>query len=137
MLFFDYDDDSDPDLWVASDGDRLHLFRNDSTPGKVRFTPVARAIGIDKVGNWMGFALGDYDGDADMDVFVTNVGYHTLTRPPQEKPGGDCAYHARFTWGTCQHLLPSQRQLRCGVGSVGDGRCSGTSPPQRSSFQAR
>ena len=105
VLFFDYDDDGDPDLWVASDGDRLHLFRNDSTPGKIRFTPVARAIGIDKVGNWMGFALGDYDGDADMDVFVTNVGYHTLTRPPQEKPGGDCAYHARFTWGTCQHLL--------------------------------
>ena len=105
VLFFDYDDDRDPDLWVASDGDRLHVFRNDSLPGKPRFTPVARAMGIDKVGNWMGFAVGDYDGDADLDVFVTNVGYHTLTRPPQEQPGGDCSYHARFTWGTCFHFL--------------------------------
>ena len=58
VLFFDYDDDGDPDLWVASDGDRLHLFRNDSSPGNVRFTPVGRAMGIDKVGNWMGFRGG-------------------------------------------------------------------------------
>ena len=30
-LFFDYDDDGDPDLWVADDGDRFKLYRNDST----------------------------------------------------------------------------------------------------------
>ena len=29
VLFFDHDDDDDPDLWVANDGDRLHVFRND------------------------------------------------------------------------------------------------------------
>ena len=121
VLFFDYDDDGDPDLWVASDGDRLHVFRNDSSPGTVRFTPVARTIGIDKVGNWMGFAVGDYDGDADLDVFVTNVGYHTLTRPPQRKPGGDCSYHARFTWGTCQHVLLRNDGTDevAGVGKIG------------------
>ena len=70
-LFFDYDDDGDPDLWVANDGDRLYVYRNDSSPGTFRFTPVAEAMGIDQVGAWMGFAVGDYDGDADLDVFVT------------------------------------------------------------------
>ena len=41
-LFFDYDYDGDPDLWVANDGDGLHVFRNDSSGKDVRFTPVAR-----------------------------------------------------------------------------------------------
>ena len=27
VLFFDYDDDRDVDLWVANDGDRFHLYR--------------------------------------------------------------------------------------------------------------
>ncbi len=120
-LFFDYDDDGDPDLWVANDGDRLHLYRNDSTPGNVRFTPVAAAMGIDAVGSWMGFALGDYDGDADLDVFVTNIGFHPLLRPPVEKPRGTCEYHMRFDWGTCAHFLLRNDGTRRvpGVGTVG------------------
>ena len=79
-LFFDYDDDGDPDLWVANDGDRLQVYRNDSTQSGIKFTRVGRYMGIDKVGNWMGFGIGDYDGDADLDVVVTNVGYHIRTQ---------------------------------------------------------
>ena len=104
VLFFDYDDDGDPDLWLSNDGDLLHVFRNDSSPGQARFTSVTEAMGIAMVGDWMGFALGDYDGDADLDLFVTNVGYHPLTRPFEEdslysRPGGDCGYQERFVWG--------------------------------------
>ena len=105
VLFFDYDEDGDPDLWVANDGDRLHVFRNDSSPGAVRFTPVATAMEIDKVGAWMGFAVGDYDGDADLDIFVTNVGYHPRLDAPPESPRPFCAYHDQFPWGTCLHFL--------------------------------
>ena len=105
VMFFDYDDDGDADLWVANDGDRLHVYRNDSTPGDIRFTPVERAMGIDKVGAWMGFALGDYDGDSDLDVFVTNVGFHPLLQSPRTAPRGFCSYHMRFEWGTCLHFL--------------------------------
>ena len=76
VTFFDYDSDGDPDLWVANDGDRLHVLRNDSTRGNIRFTNVAREMGVDQVGAWMGFAIGDYDGDADLDIFVSNVGFH-------------------------------------------------------------
>ena len=105
VLFFDYDDDGDQDLWAANDGHRSYVFRNDSTAGDVRFTPVAEAMGIDKSGNWMGFALGDYDGDVDLDVFIPNVGYHLRLFAPQMEPGGDCKYTERFEWGTCLHYL--------------------------------
>ena len=105
VLFFDYDDDGDPDLWLSNDGDLMHVFRNDSSPEEVRFTSVTQAMGIAMVGNWMGFAVGDYDGDADLDLFVTNMGYHPLTGPVQEEPDGDCAYHERFVWGQCAHFL--------------------------------
>ena len=104
-LFFDYDDDGDPDLWVADDGDRFKLYRNDTVNGSIDFTQVAADMGIDKVGQWMGFALGDYDSDLDLDVFVTNIGFHPLTRRPAPIPGADCAYSAQFDWGTCFHLL--------------------------------
>ena len=105
VLFFDYDDDGDPDLWLANDGDRFHVYRNDSAAGTVRFTPVAGALGIDQVGAWMGFAVGDYDGDADLDVFVTNIGYHPRLEEAWKTPGGSCEYHDQFAWGTCLHYL--------------------------------
>ncbi len=104
-LFFDYDDDGDPDLWVADDGDTFKLYRNDTSSDGINFTGVAREMGIDRVGQWMGFALGDYDSDLDLDVFVTNIGFHPLTRRPAPIPGADCAYSAQFSWGTCFHLL--------------------------------
>ena len=104
VLFYDYDDDGDQDLWVADDGDRLKVYRNESIPGDIRFIPVARPMGIDKAGSWMGFAVGDYDSDADLDIFITNAGFHPLLRLPPY-PGGDCAYGHRFVWGTCSHFL--------------------------------
>ena len=120
VLFFDHDDDGDPDLWLANDGDRLQVFRNDSVPGAPRFVSVTEEMGIGRVGNWMGFAVGDYDGDADLDVFVTNVGYHLRLSEPQEEPGGDCKYQERFEWGTCLHALLRNDGVRevPGVGTV-------------------
>ena len=105
VLFFDNDDDGDPDLWVANDGDWLYVYRNDSTPGNIRFTSLAQEMGIAKVGAWMGFAVGDYDGDADLDLFITNFGYHHRLRPPPPIPRGDCSYPAQFGWGYCLNVL--------------------------------
>ncbi len=122
VLFFDYDDDGDPDIWVSNDGDRLRVYRNDSSPGQVRFTPVERAMGIDQVGAWMGFAVGDYDGDADLDVFITNVGFHPVFQEPKQTPRGACSYHMRFAWGTCYHFLLRNDGTRevASLGTVGD-----------------
>lgn len=105
VAFFDYDDDGDSDLFVANDGDRMHLFRNDTSEGNVRFTPVARELAIDVAGSWMGFAIGDYDADADLDIFSTNIGFHPLLQEPVEEPRGNCEYVGRFRWGTCAHFL--------------------------------
>ena len=105
VLFFDYDQDGDPDLWVANDGDRLYVYRNDSTNQGIEFTEVSRGSGIDKAGAWMGFALADYDGDQDIDVFVANMGYHPRMRVPLDKINGTCEYHDQFKWGTCLHFL--------------------------------
>ena len=107
-LFFDYDSDGDPDLWAANDGGRLNVYRNDTRPGVVAFTDVARAMGIDKVGSWMGFALGDYDGDVDLDVFVTNLGYHPRMQQPQMSlvvTGQACHISQQYEWSTCDHFL--------------------------------
>ena len=101
-LFFDHDGDGDSDLWIADDGDRLKVFRNDSARGDVRFSLVEAELPI---GQWMGFALGDYDSDEDLDVFVTNIGFHPLTRRPVPVPSADCAYTHQFAWGSCFHLL--------------------------------
>ena len=60
---------------------------------------------MDRIGNWMGMAVGDFDGDADLDVLVVNGGLGSLSSPPPEHPSGDCAYHARFSLGTCHHML--------------------------------
>ena len=121
VVFFDYDDDGDQDIWAANDGHRPYVFRNDSSVGDMRFTPVAEAMGINKSGNWMGFAVGDYDGDADLDVFIPNVGYHLRLFAPQMEPGGDCKYTERFDWGTCLHHLLRNDGTRkdASVGVVG------------------
>ena len=105
-LFFDFDDDGDPDLWTADDGGPVRIYRNDTDENVVRFTPVERQMGLDKRGNWMGFALGDYDGDVDLDIFVTNIGYHPKTRPlPFEGASGDCSSEQLYSISTCAHYL--------------------------------
>ena len=120
-LFFDHDDDGDPDLWLADDGSRLKVFRNDTVGDNVRFTQIGRAMGVDKMGAWMGFALGDYDSDLDLDIFITNIGYHPLTRQAPDRPSGDCAYGHQYGWGTCFHFLLRNDGVReaPGVGTVG------------------
>ena len=105
VLFHDFDNDLDIDLWTAEDGGRLKIYRNDSEGDQLKFVPVERAMGIDKVGSWMGFAVGDYDRDEDLDIFVTNIGYHPRLRPPPFEHSNDCAAVQLYEWGTCDHFL--------------------------------
>jgi hypothetical protein len=120
-LFFDHDNDGDPDLWIADDGDTLKVYRNDSSDGAIMFTPIEKEMGIDKVGSWMGFAVGDYDGDQDLDIFVTNIGFHFLLAEKPAVPSGDCAYSQQYGWGTCYHYLLRNDGVRDvpEVGTVG------------------
>jgi len=77
----DYDDDGDPDLYVANDSMPNFLYEND---GSGTFEEVAlfsgvayNADGLAQAG--MGVDMADLDGDARLDLFVTNFSHDTNT----------------------------------------------------------
>ena len=83
--WLDYDKDGDPDLYLVQGGSLdpgdgpppgNRLFRNDNG----HFEDVTDASGTGHTGYGMGAAAGDYDGDGDIDFYVTNVGANVLYR---------------------------------------------------------
>jgi len=74
-MWFDYDLDGDVDLLVAEDkgssfGWATQLYRNDDG----RFANVTTEAGFREPVDGMGLAVGDVDGDLDLDVFVADDG---------------------------------------------------------------
>lgn len=80
--WFDYDRDGDLDLFLANQaGATDALWRNDGD----RFTDIAPALGMDRPGRSreegsVGCAIGDYDNDGELDLFVTSYGINVLYR---------------------------------------------------------
>ena len=85
--WFDADDDGDLDLFLANQsGSTDALWRNDGAA----FVDVAPALGMtgphrttDEGG--VGCAIGDYDNDGDLDIFVANYGHNQLYRRNADK----------------------------------------------------
>jgi hypothetical protein len=82
----DFDADGDLDLFVGNEGEDRpegavlfpdNLFRNN---GDGTFTDVATAAGVAGEGYAKGVAWGDYDGDGDPDLYVSNIGPNRLYR---------------------------------------------------------
>src|SRR3546814_18202904 len=80
--WFDYDRDGDLDLFLANQaGATDALWRNDGG----RFVDVAPARGMDRPGRLaedgsVGCAVGDFDNDGELDLFVASYGVNSLYR---------------------------------------------------------
>ncbi len=74
VALFDYDNDDDLDVYLLQGAGPNRLFRNDLDSGKLRFTDVTAKSGLTHNGFGMGVAIGDYDNDGDLDVYVSNFG---------------------------------------------------------------
>lgn len=79
VIFFDYNNDGFPDLYVANDSTPNYLYRNnhDGT-----FSDIAIEAGVAYSGEGneqagMGIDVGDYDNDGFLDIFKTNFSHDT------------------------------------------------------------
>ena len=86
VAFFDYDNDGDPDLLLVNSTNwpwrpvvdaTSRLYRN---RGDGRFDDATAETGLGLRLYGMGVAVGDYDGDGFVDVFVTALGENRLLR---------------------------------------------------------
>ena len=89
VLFTDYDDDGDHDIYVANDTRPNLLWRND---GDWQLQEVGTASGVavsgtGKAQSGMGVAAGDYDNDGDQDLIVTNFAEEPNTLYQSEGEG--------------------------------------------------
>ena len=85
--FFDYDADGDPDLYFVN-GAPLPGYVSQEIPtnclyqnnGDGTFTDVTEKAGVGDTGYGHGCAVGDYNNDGQLDLYVTNYGTNRLYR---------------------------------------------------------
>jgi hypothetical protein len=85
LVFFDADNDGDPDLWISGiRGDRF--YRNDDCR---QLIDVTAGAGIAQ-GRWSSMpAVADYDRDGFLDVYVVRMGDHQHTAPEPNWDAGN------------------------------------------------
>ena len=101
----DYDNDGDPDLYVANDYGRNNLYRNDrGEEGRHQFVDVAAEAGVEDISAGMAVSWGDYDADGWMDLYVSNM---------WSSAGNRVAYQRQFQSGAeAETLAAMQRHAR-------------------------
>jgi hypothetical protein len=84
VTMFDWDGDGDVDILTANDQGAIPLFKYGGinrgfvrfyqNDGSAHFTDVTAKSGLTWPGDYMGFAVADYDGNGTIDFYATNVG---------------------------------------------------------------
>ena len=82
--FFDYDQDGDLDLYILN-GSKVVGFPNQEHPRNTfykneqgKFVDATDEANLGDAGWGMGCAVGDYDNDGDLDIYITNYGRNAL-----------------------------------------------------------
>jgi hypothetical protein len=108
VVWGDYDNDGDPDLFVANDSTPNFLFRNN---GNRTFSEVALQSGVavsddGREQACMGVDFGDYDNDGDLDLVTTNFSddYHTLYRNDGRGRFSDISFAAGVAEASWKYL---------------------------------
>ncbi|HEV8601075.1 MAG TPA: FG-GAP-like repeat-containing protein, partial [Patescibacteria group bacterium] len=70
-IWFDYNNDGWPDLFVTTDSGYSPLYKNN---GDGTFTDMTKQAGMCISGTGMGVSAGDYNNDGWLDLYVTNTG---------------------------------------------------------------
>jgi enediyne biosynthesis protein E4 len=114
VVWLDFDNDGWPDIFVANDSMPNYLWHNkrDGTFEEVAFEAGCALSADGRAQSNMGIAVGDYDNDGWLDLFVTHFSedYNTLYRNN----------HGKFEDVTCQAGLGtvSYRNLAWGTGFI-------------------
>ncbi|MFT5104829.1 MAG: hypothetical protein ACI9UA_000447 [Pseudoalteromonas tetraodonis] len=120
----DFDDDGDPDLYVANDYGRNNLYRNDrDADGNSKFTDVAAEAGVEDISAGMSASWGDADGDGDRDLYVSNMWSSAGNRIAYQRnfqPGLDESQRAEFQ----RHARGNSLFLNNGDGTFSDSSLS-------------
>ncbi|MFZ4785047.1 MAG: FG-GAP-like repeat-containing protein [Flavobacteriales bacterium] len=83
VLWVDYDNDADYDLFVSQSGGRIYMFEQ---VGDMQFVDVSEQVGFStNIYNYQGAAFADIDHDGDLDFYVSK--YYT----PNLNPGAEFA----------------------------------------------
>jgi hypothetical protein len=107
----DFDNDGDPDLYVANDFGRNNLYRND---GGV-FTDIAAQAGVEDLSAGMSVSWADYNRDGRMDLYVGNM---------FSSAGNRISYQRRFKSGAADETVAGFRRHARGNSlfeNLGDG----------------
>lgn len=74
-VWFDYDNDGDSDIFIATDTGTSPLYKNS---GNGKFEEVTHKAGLCREASGMGVTIGDFNNDGWFDIYVTNTGANFL-----------------------------------------------------------
>ena len=115
--FVDLDADGWQDLALVSDTGTTRLFWND---GDGTFTDGTETSGVALAGSEMGSTFGDYDGDGDLDWFVTNIS----CEPPYSLPdfgNSECFGNKLYRYDGSRRFSEHAEALGVAIGHWGWG----------------